>query len=63
MKHSAEYVKFTSLVEQVMSVPKSVVKERMAEYQKQVDANPKRRGPKRKNATSASGRAAKSSQN
>jgi hypothetical protein len=60
MKHSAEYTRFTNLVEQVMSVPKSVVKERMAEYQKQVDANPKRRGPKRKAATpSASDRAAK----
>jgi hypothetical protein len=31
-----------------MSVPKSVVTERLAEYRKQVDANPKRRGPKRK---------------
>jgi hypothetical protein len=48
MRHSAEYERFTGLVEQVLSVPKSVVKERLAEYRKQVDANPKRRGPKRK---------------
>jgi hypothetical protein len=48
MKHSAEYERFTGLVEQVMSVPHGVIKERLAEYRKQVDANPKRRGPKRK---------------
>ena len=48
MKHSAEYERFTALVEGVLSVPKSVVKERLAEYRKQVDANPNRRGPKRK---------------
>ncbi|HEY4360674.1 MAG TPA: hypothetical protein VGN17_06880 [Bryobacteraceae bacterium] len=48
MKHSVEYERFTALVEQVLSVPKSVVNERLAEYRKQVDANPNRRGPKRK---------------
>jgi hypothetical protein len=48
MKHSVEYERFTGLVEQVLSVPKSVVKARLAEYRKQVDANPNRRGPKRK---------------
>jgi len=48
MKHSAEYERFTNLVESVMSVPKSVINERLAEYRKQVDANPNRRGPKRK---------------
>ena len=48
MKHSAEYERFTALVDGVLSVPKSVINERLAEYRKQVDANPKRRGPKRK---------------
>ncbi len=48
MKHSPEYERFTALVEHVLSVPKSAVTERLAEYRKQVDANPKRRGPKRK---------------
>ena len=48
MKHSAEYKRFTRLVDQVLSVPHSVIKQRMEEYKKQVAENPKRRGPKRK---------------
>lgn len=48
MKHSAEYERFTALVEGVLSTPKAIVQERLKEYRKQVDANPKRRGPKRK---------------
>jgi hypothetical protein len=48
MKYSAEYERFTALVDQVLSVPHSVIKERLAEYRRQVDANPNRRGPKRK---------------
>lgn len=47
MKTSREYQNFTSLVDRVLSVPKSEILRREAEYQKQVDANPKRRGPKR----------------
>jgi hypothetical protein len=48
MKRTTEYERFTNLVEQVMSVPKSTITARLAEYRKQVEANPKRRGPKRK---------------
>jgi hypothetical protein len=48
MKHSAEYNAFTILVDRVMSMPHEEIKRRETEYQKQVDANPKRRGPKRK---------------
>lgn len=48
MKHSAEYRSFTNLVDRVLSVPHEEIQRREAEYRKQVDANPKRRGPKRK---------------
>lgn len=48
MKHSAEYQKFTSLVDQLMTVSHEEMQKREAEYRKQVDANPHRRGPKRK---------------
>ncbi len=55
MKHSAEYDAFTKLVDRVLIVPRSVIKERVEEHRKRVDANPNRRGPKRKSKTSASG--------
>ncbi|MGE5644641.1 MAG: hypothetical protein ACM336_02495 [Acidobacteriota bacterium] len=32
----------------LLAVPRAVLVEREAEYRKQVDANPRRRGPKRK---------------
>ena len=38
---------FLNLVSRVISVPRSEILRREAEYRKQVDANPKRRGPKR----------------
>jgi len=47
MKHSAEYGKFTNLVDQLLTVSHEEMQRREAEYRKQVDANPKRRGPKR----------------
>ena len=47
MKHSAEYTAFTNLVDRVLSVPHEEIQRREAEYRKQVDASPKRRGPKR----------------
>lgn len=47
MKHSAEYTAFTKLVDAVLSVPHEEIQRREAEYRKQVDANPHRRGPKR----------------
>ena len=47
MKHSAEYNKFTSLVDSLLVVSHEEMQRREAEYRKQVDANPNRRGPKR----------------
>jgi hypothetical protein len=47
MKHSAEYRKFTGLVDRLLSVSPEEMKRREAEYRKEVDANPHRRGPKR----------------
>ncbi|MGI8960132.1 MAG: hypothetical protein ACR2IV_10305 [Bryobacteraceae bacterium] len=48
MKHSAEYDRFTRAVERIMAVPKAEILLREAEYKKQADANPRKRGPKRK---------------
>jgi hypothetical protein len=48
MKHSAEYERFTSLVDRVLSVSHDEMKHREAEYKKRSDANPHKRGPKRK---------------
>jgi len=51
MKHSPdtpEFDAFSALVSQVISVPKEEILRREAEYRKKVDANPNRRGPKRK---------------
>lgn len=47
MKHSVEYRKFTGLVDHLLSVSHEEMQQREAEYRKQVDANPHRRGPKR----------------
>jgi hypothetical protein len=46
MKHSAEYRKFTNLVDHLLSVPHEEIKRREAEYKKQADANPSKPGPK-----------------
>jgi hypothetical protein len=48
MKHSAEYERFTNLVDRVLAVPHSVLKERIEEDRKRIDANPSKPGPKRK---------------
>lgn len=48
MKHSEEYNAFTDAVRSIMSVPKAEILRREAEYKKQADANPHKRGPKRK---------------
>lgn len=45
---SREYQAFTSLVDRLLTVPKEEVDRRQAEYRKQADQNPKKRGPKRK---------------
>jgi hypothetical protein len=47
MKHSAEYRRFTNLVDHLLTVSHEEIKRREAEYRKQVDANPNRPGPKR----------------
>jgi hypothetical protein len=45
---SQEFDQFRSMVAKVISVPKAEILHREAEYQKTVDSNPNRRGPKRK---------------
>jgi hypothetical protein len=45
---SPEFQKFDALVGKVLSVSHAEIQRREREYRKQVDANPKRRGPKRK---------------
>ena len=54
MKSQSEFEKFTELVNKVLSVPRAEMLRREAEYRKRVDANPHRRGPKRKAKPSAS---------
>jgi len=48
MKHSAEYDAFTNLVDRVLAVPHSVIKQRVEEHRKQADKNPSKPGPKPK---------------
>lgn len=57
MKQTSEYENFTTLVDQVLSVPHSVIQERVEAHRKQADKNPRKRGPKRKAKPSASVRA------
>jgi len=47
MKHSAEYQNFTNLVDKLLTISHEEMQRREAEYRKQVEANPNRRGPKR----------------
>jgi len=47
MRHSAEFQKFTALVDRLFGVSHEEIQRREAEYRKQVDANPHRHGPKR----------------
>lgn len=56
------FERFDTFVTDVLSVPHSLIERRQRAYRKKVAANPNRRGPKRKNATSSvsSDRAAKS---
>ncbi len=53
MKHSTEYEAFTKLVDRVLTVSHEEMKHREAEYRKRADANPRKRGPKRKVKPSA----------
>ena len=50
MKHSAEFVAFAGLVDRVLAVPREEILRREAEYKKQAQQNPTKRGPKRKTA-------------
>jgi hypothetical protein len=54
VKHSAEFQAFDSLVGRVLAVSHEEIQKREAEYRKQVEANPRKRGPKRKIKPSAS---------
>lgn len=51
-KPPTEYERFTSLVDHVLSVPKPEIQRREQEYRKQVQENPRKRGPKRKASAS-----------
>lgn len=42
------FQRFDALVDSVLAVPHSILKRRERAYRKKVDANPNRRGPKRK---------------
>lgn len=54
MKHSVEYDAFSRAVEHLMSVPKDEILRLEGEDKKRSDANPRKRGPKRKVKPSAS---------
>jgi hypothetical protein len=54
MKHSQEFNAFDKAVKQILSVPKAEILRREEEYRKEADANPHKRGPKRKIKPSAS---------
>jgi len=46
--NNVQYDRFTNLVDTVLSVPHSVVKQRIEEHRRAVARNPHRRGPKSK---------------
>lgn len=49
---NAEYERFNNLVDKVLSVPHSVVQQRIEEHRAAVAQNPHRRGPKPKKSSS-----------
>ena len=51
---NAELDAFTSLVDRVLSVSHDEIQRREAEYRKQADLNPHKRGPKKKVKPSSS---------
>lgn len=57
LRTSSEYDAFTKLVDQVLSVPHSVIKQRIEEHRRQAAQNPRRRGPKRKATKPSASRA------
>ncbi len=57
MKHTPEMIegpeafeRFEKAMRAVVAVPYTVIQKRIAEHRKAVDANPNRRGPKRKSS-------------
>ena len=42
------FQRFDALIDAVLAVPHTLIERRQRAYRKKVDANPKRRGPKRK---------------
>jgi len=54
MKHSAEYEAFDALVGHVLNVSREEILRREEEYKKRSNANPRKRGPKRKSVKSPS---------
>jgi hypothetical protein len=54
LKPTTEYDRFTSLVKQVLSVPKAEIQRREEEYKREAASSPKR-GPKKKTASRDSG--------
>ena len=54
LKPPTEYERFTSLVKQVLSVPKAEIQRREEEYKREAASRPKR-GPKKKTASRDSG--------
>jgi hypothetical protein len=51
------FTRFDNLVGSVLSIPRSVILKREAEYKKQAALNPHKRGPKPKRKSSAASRA------
>jgi hypothetical protein len=49
---SEEYERFNRLVDSVLSVPKEEIQRRQEEYLKQMEAQPVRRGPRKKASSS-----------
>lgn len=48
------FTRFTAAMKAALSVPHSVIQQRIAEYRKEADANPRKRGAKRKVKPAAS---------
>ena len=58
-KTNPEFTAFTSLMNRLLSVPHSVIQERVEEHRKRAAKNPNRPGPKRKPAQRRAGRASR----
>lgn len=52
-KPSKEFHAFDSLMDKLLTVPKSTIHERHAEHKRKAALNPKKRGPKPKSTRSA----------